>query len=183
MRGKLCPNGALRQESSSPRSTNAQQADIKIGWADLDTADTGVVGLTKYQLQNGVMQSAQIELESPTETALEPGNGGDLVYQGTEASLTQVLEHEIGHALGFADNANANSIMSYYLGTSNQTLSASDIAAAEALYGASFNASSGSSVGELTGNPAVGGDHPLLTSANVPFMGTAQVQPIAAALH
>jgi hypothetical protein len=47
------------------------------------------------------------------------------------------LLHEIGHALGFADDANSNSILSYYLGADNRTLSAADLAGAQELYGPS----------------------------------------------
>jgi len=81
-------------------------------------------------------------LENPSEDALTEGSNGQLTYAGTQATLLQDLEQEIGHAVGFADNNNPNSILSYYLSISNQTLSDMDIAAAEALYG--LNTGSGS---------------------------------------
>ena len=38
--------------------------------------------------------------------------GGQLTEAGTHATFSQTLVHEIGPALGFADNADPNSIMS-----------------------------------------------------------------------
>ena len=124
---------------------NAGPADITLGYSDLGTAVTGVVGYTTYEARDGQMQSAQILLEDPNETALS-GVGASGMYAGTMASLMQVLLHEIGHALGLLDNAAAGSIENYYLGPDNQTLSAADIQAVGALYGATGAA------GTATGN-------------------------------
>ena len=45
-----------------------------------------------------------------------------------------MLMHEIGHALGLADNADPNSVMYYQsTGASNSTLNATDIAGTQAL--------------------------------------------------
>ena len=112
------------------------EADIEIGAADLDTQASGLIGLTSYRVSNGQMQSGiNIELEAPSRDALGTGPDGQVTYSGTDATLQQVLTHEIGHALGFADNADPDSIMYYYLSSNNRTLDATDIAGVEELYG------------------------------------------------
>ncbi len=138
---------------------DSAQSDIRIGFGDLDTPESGMVGLTSDKTSNGAMQANNtIMLENPT---LDELTGTQQTYDGTEATLEQVLLHEIGHTLGFADNADPNSIMSYYLGSDNRNLDSNDIAAVESLYGAtvqaisSFNASgSASTPAQATANPA-----------------------------
>lgn len=75
-----------------------------------------------------------IELEDPTQDALT-GTGGQQTWAGTEATLSQTLLHEIGHALGLADNADPNSVMNYDLTSSSQQLDSTDVQAIQALYG------------------------------------------------
>ncbi len=111
-------------------------SDIQIGESDFDTQDTGRVGNTVFSVKNGQFEpGVSIKLESPAQDPLAANAAGQLAYDGTSATLTQVLEHEIGHALGFSDNDNPTSIMDYYLSGQNQTLSAMDTAAARSLYG------------------------------------------------
>jgi predicted Zn-dependent protease len=98
---------------------DSANSDIRIGWADLGTPQTGLVGFTNFQVNNGVMQHAVIELENPNQNSLVASNNNNLIYSGTSTSLSQVFLHEIGHAIGLADNANASSIMSYALGSNN----------------------------------------------------------------
>jgi len=121
-------------------TSNSSEADIKIGFGDLNTPSTALVGFTTYTDPNGQMQSATISLEDPAQDALLPGANSQLTYAGTQATLNQVMEHEIGHALGLADNGISNSIMDYYLGSDNQTLSNGDIEAAQSLYGVGASA-------------------------------------------
>ncbi|WP_186185098.1 beta strand repeat-containing protein [Burkholderia gladioli] len=113
-------------------------ADISVNWADLNTASTGEVGYTTFKAAHGVIApGASISLESPTEDALTSSSGSDPIYAGTEATFYQTVLHEIGHALGLADNADSGSIMNYDLTSSNRTLDQTDINAIEALYGSS----------------------------------------------
>ena len=116
--------------------SDSSQSDIRIGFGDFDTADTGVVGFTSFEAQDGVMSpGAIIRVEDPTEDALTTGADGQQIYAGTDATLEQILEHEIGHALGLASNSDANSIMYYALNSNNRTLDATDIAGIQCLYG------------------------------------------------
>lgn len=75
-----------------------------------------------------------IELENPTQDALT-GTGDQQTWAGSDATLYQTLLHEIGHALGLADNADPNSVMNYDLTSSNQQLDSTDVQAIQALYG------------------------------------------------
>ena len=114
---------------------DSAQSDIRIGWGDFSTSSSGVVGFTASNAQNGQMQSgAIIRLEDPSETSLVTGSDGQPTYAGTQAELYQVVLHEIGHALGLADNADPNSIMYYESGSANRTLDQTDLNGIQALY-------------------------------------------------
>jgi YD repeat-containing protein len=125
--------------------SGSAQSDISVGFGDLSTASTGVVGYTSYQAKNGQMAGANIELEDPNQDALVAGAGGQLTYSGTDATLEQVMLHEIGHAFGLADNADQNSIMYYDLTSNNRTLDSTDIAGIQSLYSPGSNSSSSAS--------------------------------------
>jgi len=88
-----------------------------------------------------------VQLESPGQAALTTDASGQLTYASTGASFEQVALHEIGHALGLADNDTAGSIMNMVLGTSNPTLDAADIADIQALYSGSTASTSSSGSG------------------------------------
>jgi predicted Zn-dependent protease len=116
--------------------TDSSQSDIRLGFSDLNTATSGVIGYTDYNAANGQMQAdTLIQLEDPNEDALVAGTNGQVTYSGTNATFSQDILHEIGHAIGLGDDTNPNSVMSYYLTSTNQTLSSADIAAANSLYG------------------------------------------------
>jgi predicted Zn-dependent protease len=116
--------------------SGSSKSDITVGFADFNTASTGVIGNTSYTSKAGVMQAgAVVQVEDGSQDALVAGANGQLTYAGTQATLEQALLHEIGHALGLADNDDASSIESYYLGSGNQTLSQGDITAIQSLYG------------------------------------------------
>jgi predicted Zn-dependent protease len=114
--------------------SDPSKADISIGWNQLDTADTGVIGVTNANSSSGIYKSGtKINIEDPNQIGFE-SNAGRTVYDGTDVSLRQVLLHEIGHALGLATTGNEDSIESYYLGSKNQTISANDTIAIQSLY-------------------------------------------------
>jgi len=75
-----------------------------------------------------------IRLEDPSQDPLVKAADGQLTYSGTTSELYQVVLHEIGHALGLADNPDPHSIMYYASGPNNRTLDNTDIAGIKALY-------------------------------------------------
>jgi predicted Zn-dependent protease len=110
-------------------------ADVVVDWKDLDSSHTNALGLTAFGSKDGVMQAgAKIFLEDPTALALVHGQGGTLSYAGTEATLEQVVLHEIGHILGLGTNADLTSIEGYLLSSQNRAISESDLDALYSLY-------------------------------------------------
>jgi hypothetical protein len=109
--------------------------DIRLGWGQFHTASSGVVGHTVCQAIDGVMlPNGIVRLEDPTEEPLVAGDSGVLRYSGTTASFYQVTLHEIGHALGLADNDDPSSIMYFEAIGSKTGPSTSDTAGIRALY-------------------------------------------------
>jgi hypothetical protein len=116
-------------------------ADITIGWADLATSASSVVGYTTQDRSSTwLLPGTQIALEDPGETALSPGAAGQLTYANTDVTLYQDALHEIGHALGLADDSDPDSVMYAALGPNNTILDSTDIAAIQLLYGPSGTA-------------------------------------------
>jgi predicted Zn-dependent protease len=117
------------------KAANGHAADIVLSFANLQTGTSGLVGFTSVHTSSGVVQpGALVQIENPSETPLVADANGQLVYSGTEATLTQVITHEVGHALGLAANADPTSIESYYLGAGNRTISAADANTVHSVY-------------------------------------------------
>ncbi|MEB0024111.1 matrixin family metalloprotease, partial [Actimicrobium sp. CCI2.3] len=115
--------------------TGSSPADITVGLGEFDTTNTDIIGYTSFNSKAGVMQAgAVVRIEDSSQYALVAGANGQLTYAGTQTAFEQALLHEIGHALGLADNVAADSIECYSLGSSNQTLSQNDVAAIQSLY-------------------------------------------------
>lgn len=117
--------------------SDSTSSDIRVGWGAFQTATSGVVGYTNYRNTEGAMNGAIVRLEDPTQDPLIVGPTGQLTYEGTDATLLQVAEHEIGHALGFADDSDPSSIMYAVASSANQTFDATDLAGIAQLYGGS----------------------------------------------
>jgi predicted Zn-dependent protease len=115
---------------------DSAQSDIRVGYGNFDTATTGIVGNTRVESPGPITRGALVQIEDVAQTPLVADAAGTLTYAGTEVTLEQVLLHEIGHALGLADNADAASIESYALNSGNRTLDSTDVAAIRALYAA-----------------------------------------------
>lgn len=115
-----------------PDSTDA---DIRIGWGDFDALRSGIIGFTSTKSHgSNLLPNTIIRLDNPSLTPLSPSTSGQLSYSGTDATLQQVLLHEIGHALGFGCNADPSSIMFYQLSSANPSLNQTDLAGVQALY-------------------------------------------------
>ncbi|MBC7799406.1 MAG: matrixin family metalloprotease [Gemmatimonadaceae bacterium] len=116
-------------------------ADIRMGFALLNTPTTNVIGNASYgQFPTSSGQwkftpNVLVRLEDPAQVSLQPGPDG-LAYQGYGTTLLQVALHEIGHALGLGHNDDPTSIMYRSVSASNRVLNATDIAGIQALYGA-----------------------------------------------
>ena len=113
---------------------DSSQSDIRVGFSLLGGAD-GTLGYTSVKAQNGTaLAGATISLEDPAEDALVTDANGQLAYSGTDTELSQLALHEIGHALGLADDSDPNSIMAPVLSSSNRALDATDLAGLQLLY-------------------------------------------------
>jgi predicted Zn-dependent protease len=135
-------------DSSDP----AQAADIRIGFADLNTPTSYVIGSTSFSYTNSGSGQAMflpdvvVRLEDPRQDPLTNGTDGGLTYQGFSATLYQTGLHELGHALGLAHSTDASAVMYPVVGYDNRDLDTSDVAGIQALYGATVSAT-GSDLG------------------------------------
>lgn len=113
-------------------------ADIRLGFGDFDSATTGVIGYAnmKQNADGTFAKDSVLRIDDTADVSVVTNENGELVYQGMNASVQQVLEHEIGHALGMGSDADPNSVMCWKLTEQNRTLDATDVAGAQALYGA-----------------------------------------------
>lgn len=162
-------------------------------FSDLDTPTSGVAGYTSYHASAGQISSAMIQLEDPSQDAVIAGAAGALTYSGTDATLEQVLLHEIGHALGLADDSDQDSVMYYELTSSNRMLDCTDVTGIRSLYGSSsmaeqsehggtgIAARSGQGAGQTTVDHQLGQLITGMASFNPPSAGSSS--PIHDAVH
>jgi predicted Zn-dependent protease len=117
-------------------STQATAADIRIGFADLNTTSSDVIGYTEYRYVGTTFQpDTQVTLEDPGQVPLT----NTLTYQGFNASFYQIALHEIGRALGLNLSTDPSSVMYATTSSANETLDATDIAGIQAIYGPPTN--------------------------------------------
>ncbi|HVZ08374.1 beta strand repeat-containing protein [Rhodopila sp.] len=118
------------------QAASGTSANIHIGFYDLNSTTTGLMGCTLANESGGDLQtSSVIQFDDPSDDPIVLGQDGHLSYLSSGVDLEQLALHEIGHMLGLADNADPDSIMYAELGTSNRTLDQNDITNIQALYG------------------------------------------------
>lgn len=121
----------------------SQAANIRVGFADLKTPTSYVVGYTSYHYatsSTGVSTFSPdtvVRLEDPSLNPLVAAADGSFTYQGFSTTLYQTALHEFGHALGLGHSTDVNSIMYATLGPADPDLDANDITGIRALYGTS----------------------------------------------
>ncbi len=117
---------------------DSSSADIRIGFADLNTSSTGIIGQTSLQWDGSddFVSDQVVRIEDPSQLGLTATSDGNFSYNGTQATLRQIAMHEIGHALGLAHPGDSNAVMYAVATSSNQTLDSTDIAGIQSLYGA-----------------------------------------------
>lgn len=74
-----------------------------------------------------------MRIEDPSQRPLSVETG-NLVYQGTQTSLYQVILHEFGHALGLGHDSDPTAVMYTAASALNRDLSQSDLDGVHALY-------------------------------------------------
>lgn len=115
---------------------DSAQSDIRVGFGAFDTAQSGVSGYTSFREKNGALApGAVVRLEDPSEDPLVENSSGGLTYSKSGVDFSQLLEHEIGHALGLANNADPTSVMYYMQNPIAGGLNQQDELAIESLYG------------------------------------------------
>ena len=119
-------------------ATQANAADIRIGFGTFNSSSTRTIGETdiRYGSSGNLLPDAVVRLEDPSETALGQGSDGAYTYAGTSSELEQIALHEIGHALGLGHSTDTGATMYPSAGPNNRTLDQSDIAGIQSLYGA-----------------------------------------------
>ncbi|WP_336487372.1 matrixin family metalloprotease [Methylobacterium nigriterrae] len=129
---------------------SAAGADISFSQSGIDGLDK-VLGQTSYAYVGKALTSADVTFDSGE--GWHAAGGGIVSNHNTPLFL--VALHEIGHAIGLDHYNGAPAVMNAYLNPSVTDLTTSDIAGAQALYGAPAAASAGTTMAA----PAAAGLH------------------------
>ena len=112
--------------------------DFRIGYANLGYAGSGsydVLGITYYYASGATFSPGTlVALEDPAYDTLTPGVGGAPTYR-ENATLYQVVAHEVGHVLGLDHSTDRHTLMYPYASTDNRTISSYDVQGVRTLYG------------------------------------------------
>ncbi|NIE80037.1 matrixin family metalloprotease [Asaia sp. As-1742] len=114
---------------------DSASSDIRIGWGNLDTTNSGMAGTTFYgKSSDGKSGQDVIELENPMQDKLFATSDGGYTYDGTGVTLEQLALHEVGHALGLSESSDPNAIMFPELGNMNTGLDQTDVNEVKGVY-------------------------------------------------
>lgn len=112
-------------------------AGIRVGFADLPAIapNQQVIGRTRIQsFGTTILPNVTIQLEDPTIVPLYTAPGYPVFYAPYFVTLQQVMQHEIGHAVGIAHATTPTDLMYPIASTANPDLSPDDVAAVRAIY-------------------------------------------------
>lgn len=122
--------GGIRfQEVSS-----AAAANIVLSWANIDGPYSILAQASYYYYPSTGSFASQVTITFDTSELYNPSSGSERLNGGV-GTFYAVALHEIGHAIGIGHYSGGPAIMNPYISSLND-LTASDIAAVQALYGA-----------------------------------------------
>ena len=112
-------------------------ANILVGFSDFGST-SAQVGETDYgylPTAGTFVSGVKIRIEDPTERPAPVVNGTPQ-YQGTQATVEQVLLHEIGHAIGLAHDDSPAALMYGQASSQNRDIAQSDMDGIHQIYAA-----------------------------------------------
>lgn len=119
----------------SPDPSSA--AGIRVGWAALPALSPTqqILGQARiFSLGTSILPNVTIQLEDPTYVPLYTAPGYPVFYGAYFVTLQQVMQHEIGHAVGISHATRPTDLMFPIASTANPDLAPDDVAAIRAVY-------------------------------------------------
>ena len=140
------------------QATDGSAVDLRIGWGDF-SGGSGEIGEAGYAYNPGTGlfdPDVIVRLQDPKVTGNALNfDGTNYIYQGTVTSLTQVIIHEIGHALGLDHSTDTSAIMWNTATPTNRVLDVSDIAGITSLFAATACYAAGTRILTASGEVSV----------------------------
>lgn len=114
--------------------SSAAAANIVIDWANIDGPYNVLGQASYYYYPSTGLFASPVEITFDSSELYNPSSGSERL-NSSAGSFYAIALHEIGHAIGIGHYSGGSAIMNPYLSSLND-LTASDIAAVQALYGA-----------------------------------------------